>query len=402
MKSIYLELNVFKILATKILSKISQSVYFSPLSPVRYAKVPDQDLPGPNWARVAPLLAGICGVDLSLFFVQADPAISITAFPGATKTFMGHELVGNIIETGENVKDLRVGDRVTLQKYLPCCSIKEIDPPCRFCREGNYTLCENFAQPPVFENTGAGFGNEFLAHQSQLIKVPDDIPDEEAVLIEPASVSLHAVLKRPPKEDEKILVIGAGTIGLNVIQFAKAVNPRCTVFVHEKIDFKRELALKLGADEALSGETYEAVAKVTGGKIYIGAMKNTNILGGFDLIYDCVGYSTTIHDALRWLRARGEYVMVGNQLSPVKFDQTPIWNQEVNIIGVNAHGCENYMGENISSFDLAIRMIREGKVNLKGLVTHKFPLSQYKQAFKMFRKKEEPLVKVVFEMGDRS
>jgi threonine dehydrogenase-like Zn-dependent dehydrogenase len=398
MHSIYFELNVPKILAAKLLSKFTQAVYFSPISPVRYGKIPDQDLPGPNWVRVSPILAGICGVDLSLFFVQADPTISITALPGAPKTFMGHELVGRVIETGDHVTSLKAGDRVTLQKYLPCCSIKEKDPPCRFCAEGNYTLCENIAEEPVYENSGAGFGDVFLAHQTQLIKVPDDIPDEEAVMIEPASVSLHAVLRHPPKDNEKVLVIGAGTIGLNVIQCAKAVNPRCTIYVLEKIGFKKDLAQKLGADEILSGDPYEAVAKTTGGKLYHGALKNRNILGGFDLIYDCVGYSSTMQDSLRWLRARGDYVMVGNQLSPVHFDQTPVWNQEVNIIGVNAHGCENYFGEKISSFDLAIRMIQEGKINLKGLVTHRFALKDYKEAFRMFRKKEERVIKVVFEM----
>jgi threonine dehydrogenase-like Zn-dependent dehydrogenase len=398
MQSIYFELNIPKILATKLLSKFTQAVYFSPISPVRFGKIPEQVLPGPNWVRVAPILAGICGVDLSLFFVQADPSISITALPGAPKTFMGHELVGRVIETGSNVKSLKAGDRVTLQKYLPCCSIKEIDPPCRFCAQGNYTLCENIAEPPVYENLGVGFGDVFLAHKTQLIKVPDDIPDEEAVMIEPASVSLHAVLRRPPLDDEKVLVIGAGTIGLNVIQCAKAVNPRCKIHVLEKISFKKDLARKLGADEILSGDPYEAVAKATGGKLYQGAFKNRNILGGFDLIYDCVGYSSTIQDSLRWLRAWGHYVMVGNQLSPVHFDQTPIWNQEVNIIGVNAHGCEDHNGENISSFDLAIRMIREGKIDLKGLVTHRFALKDYKEAFKMFRKKDEPVIKVVFEM----
>ncbi|MFO7965184.1 MAG: alcohol dehydrogenase catalytic domain-containing protein [Desulfobacterales bacterium] len=398
MQSIYFELNVPKILATRLFSKFTDAVYFSPMSPVRYGKIPEQDLPGPNWVRVAPILAGICGVDLSLFFVQAEPTISITALPGAPKTFMGHELVGRVTETGAGVTSLNVGDRVTLQKYLPCCSIKEIDPPCRFCARGHYTLCENIAEDPVFENLGAGFGDVFLAHQSQLIKVPDDVPDEAAVMIEPASVSLHSVLRRPPKEGEKVLVVGAGTIGLNVIQCAKAVAPGCTVYVLEKIDFKKNLARKLGADAILSGDPYEAVAAATGGKLYSGALKNRNILGGFDLIYDCVGYSNTIHDSLRWLRAQGDYVMVGNQLSPVNFDQTPIWNQEVGIIGVNAHGCETYNGETISSFDLAIRMIRDGRINLEGLVTHRFPLSSYKEAFKMFRKKQEPVIKVVFDM----
>lgn len=399
MKSIYFEVNIPKILVIKLLSKVARSVYYSSLSPICYGEIPDQELPGPSWVRVESILAGICGVDLSLFFVQADPSISIAALPGVPKSFMGHELVGRVLEVGEGVKDLMIGDRVTLQKYLPCCSIKEIDPPCRYCQEGNYTLCENFAEDPIYENLGAGFGDSFLAHRSQLIKVPDGIPDEVAVLIEPASVSLHAILKRPPLDNEKILVIGAGTIGLNVIQFAKAVNPKCTLFLLEKIDFKKDLALKLGADDVLTGDPYKAVAKVTGGKLYRGAMGNSNILGGFDVIYDCVGYSKTIHDSLRWLRARGDYVMVGNQLAPVRFDQTPIWNQEVNIIGVNAHGCETYNGEKISSFDLAIKMIQEKKVNLDGFITHRYLLHEYKKAFKVFRQKVEPLIKIVFEIN---
>ncbi len=399
MKAIYFEVNVAKIIATKTLAKISDSVYFSPISPVRYGEAPDQELPGPNWVRVKPVLASICGADLSLFFVQASPAISIAALPGTPRVFMGHELVGRVIETGDGVTDLRAGDRVVLQKYLPCCSMKEIQPQCNPCREGNYTLCENFAEGPRFDNLGAGFSDHFLAHRSQLLKAPDEVSDETAALIEPAAVSLHAVLKRPPGNDEKVLVVGAGTIGLNVVQFAKAINPNCMVYVLEKIDFKKELCLKLGADHLIEGNPYEAVAGATGGKLYRGALKNTTTLGGFDLIYDCVGYSKTIHDSLRWLRAGGDYVMIGNQLAPVTFDQTPIWQQELRILGVNAHGCEVYNGERISSFDLTLRLVRERKINLEGFITHRFALDEYKTAFNMARQKSEPVIKVAFEIS---
>lgn len=398
MKSLYFEISVARILATKLLAKISDAVYFSPVSPVRYADVPDRGLPGPNWVRVKPALVGICGADLSLFFVQASPSISIAALPGVPKVFMGHELVGRVGEIGTGVADLALGDRVTLQKYLPCCSIKEIDPPCPPCSEGNYTLCRNFSEPPHFENLGAGFGDSFIAHRSQLVRVPDDITDDQAALIEPASVSLHAVLKRPPADGEKILVIGAGTIGLNVIQFAKAVNPACVVYLLEKIDFKKQLALKLGADHLVDGDPYKAVAEATGGKLYTAPLGNRNIMGGFDLIYDCVGYSRTIHDSLRWLRAGGDYVMIGNQLAPVTFDQTPLWHQELRVIGVNAHGCETYEGERISSFELAMKMIRDGRVNIDRLITHRFPLREYRQAFKVFRRKKEPVIKTVLEV----
>jgi threonine dehydrogenase-like Zn-dependent dehydrogenase len=343
-------------------------------------------------------LAGICGADLSLFYVQASPSISIAALPGMPKAFMGHELVGRVVETGPSVTDLMPGDRVTLQRYLPCCSIKEIDPACSRCEQGNYTLCENFSEGGLPDNLGAGFGDHFLAHRSQLVKVPDEIPDDQAVLIEPASVSLHSVLKRPPGRGENVLVIGAGTIGLNVIQCAKTVQPECNLFLLEKVDFKKELGLRLGVDHVLEGEPYEAVAQASGAKLYKGPLGNTTLVGGMDLVYDCVGYSGTIHDSLRWLRAGGDYVMIGNQLSPVRFDQTPVWNQELRLIGVNAHGSENHQGRRVSSFDLAMEMIQEGKINLEGFITHRFPLSDYREAFKVARQKVGRVIKVVFDI----
>jgi threonine dehydrogenase-like Zn-dependent dehydrogenase len=398
MKSIYFEVNVPKILGTRLLSKLSESVYGSAVSPVRYGEIPDQDLPGPGWVRVKNVLAGICGADLSLFYVQASPSISIAALPGLPRAFMGHELVGRVVEAGPAVTDLAPGDRVTLQRYLPCCSIKEIEPACARCRQGNYTLCENFSERTAPENLGAGFGDHFLAHRSQLVRVPDDIPDDKAVLIEPASVSLHSVLRRPPGEKENVLVIGAGTIGLNVIQCAKAIQPECNLFLLEKVDFKKELGLRLGADHVLEGEPYEAVARATGARLYRGPLGNKNMLGGMDLIYDCVGYSKTIHDSVRWLRAGGDYVMIGNQLSPVRFDQTPVWNQELRMIGVNAHGFENYQGRGVSSFALAIEMIQEGRVDLDGFITHRFPLREFREAFRVAKKKAERVIKVVFEM----
>jgi len=398
METIYFEVNIPKILATKLLAKVFPKIYYTPLSPVQFAKVQDQPLPGPRWVRVKNVMTGICGADLSMFFVQASPSISLAAMPGVPKAFMGHELVGSVVETGGEVDTLATGDRVVLQRYLPCCSMKEINPPCEPCRHGNYTLCENFSEGSLPQNLGAGFGDHFIAHESQLLKVPDSLPDESAVLIEPAAVSLHAVLRRPPQPKEKVLVIGAGVIGLNVIQFIKAIEPNCHLFLLEKIMFKNELGLRLGADEILIGDPYDAVRKATGANLYRGPLNNNNLMGGFDVIYDCVGYSKTIHDSLRWIKARGDYVMVGNQLSPVSFDQTPVWQQEVGIIGVNAHGMETYQGSQISSFDLAIKMILDGKINLNGFITHRFPLKKYKTAFKLFRDKKENVIKVVFEM----
>jgi len=400
MRTIYFEVNVGKILLTKMLAPLFAGVYFSPVSPVQYETIPDQPLPGDNWVRVKNIIAGICGADMALFFVQASPGISIAALPGVPRAFMGHELVGSVTETGSGVSDLGVGDRVVLQKYLPCCSIKEIDPPCRHCREGNYTLCENFSEgPAVPENLGAGFGDHFIAHRSQLIRVPDWISDENAVMLEPASVSLRGVMKRPPLKGEKVMVLGAGVIGLNVIQFARALQPGCTIHVLEKIPFKQDLALKLGADVILEGDTYEAVAHHTKSHLYKGPLGNRTILGGFDCIYDCVGYSRTIHDCLRWLRAGGDYMLIGNQLSPVTFDQTPLWQQELRVMGINAHGSETWEGKKMSSFELTMQLLKQGRIHLDGFVTHRFPLSEYRRAFKTLKKRNENIIKAVLETG---
>jgi len=398
MKSIYFDVSIPKILLTKSLSSILPFIYYSPLSPVSFGDIPRRDLPGPRWVRVKSRSTGICGADISMFFVAASPKISLAALPGVPRAFMGHEVVGEIIETGSGVSSLSSGDRVVLQRCLPCCSMKEIKPECPHCAAGNYTLCENFSEGTLPENLGAGFTEEFIAHETQLVRVPDSLTDDQAVLVEPTAVSLHSVLARPPKPEEKVLVIGAGTIGLNVIQAARAVGKNCSIHLLEKIDFKRKLGKKLGADHVLSGNPYDAVAAATGAKLYRGPLGNNVILGGFDLIYDCVGYSKTIHDSLRWLKGGGDYVMIGNQLSPVAFDQTPIWQQELRITGINAHGMEQYEGRTISSFDLAMEFIADGTIDLDGFITHRFPLSEYRKAFKLVKAKSERVVKTVLDI----
>jgi len=398
-KTIYFEVSVPKILITKLLAPLFPGVYYSPLSPVRYAELPDRPLPGDNWVRVKNRLAGICGADMALFFVKAHPKVSIAALPGVPRAFMGHELVGVITETGRGVKDLKPGDRVVLQKYLPCCSMKEIDPPCAPCREGNYTLCENFSENPVLPpDLGAGFGDRFTAHRSQPIRVPPSMPDEVAVMLEPAAVSLHAVLKRPPRRGEKVLVIGAGIIGLNVIQFARLSGPGSRIHVLEKVPFKKDRALSLGADVIIEGDPYEAAARHTGAHLYRAPLGNNTVVGGFDCVYDCVGSSRTIHDSLRWLRAGGDYMLIGNSLSPVTFDLTPMWQQELTMTGINAHGTETIGGKKMSSFEAVMKLLAAGKIKLDGFVTHRFRLNDYRKAFRTIRGGREEILKAVLEM----
>ena len=396
MKTIIFEGKILKIGTIQLLSKISKKFYHSKVSPIRYIKIKDDKLPNENYMKVKNIESGICGSDMTFYTCKQGPSTAFLPMPASKITYLGHETVGVVEEIGSNVKDFKVGDRVTMNKYMACCDLKGIEP-CKECKEGNYADCRNYGEESTVKQiVGAGFGDYYYAPSGQLLKVPAKLTNDQAVLIEPFAVSLHAVLKRVPKDNEKVLVVGAGMIGLGVIQFLKVLNPNCKVYVMEKNPNKFEFAKKLGADEILQGENYEAVAKATNGKLYKKG-NNTMIMGGFDVIYDTVGKGTLFNDTLRWLRAQGTLVKVGYQMTKTKFDETPIWWQGLNVVGVDSHGMEYYQGKKISTFQMVIDLMEEGKLITDGFITHRFKLDDYKKAFKLLIENPKDVIKVVLD-----
>ncbi len=399
MKSIFFDLNIPKILLTQILSTVWKGAFYSGVSPVSYSEIPEIELPGKKWVRVKNQLSGICGSDLSLFFLDANPKISLAALPGLTRVFLGHEMCGEVIEAGSGVKRMKIGDRVVFQKTLPSCFHKEIEPKCIHCRDGNYALCENQSEGTLPKNTGGGWSDSFLAHESVIQSVPDSLSDDEAVLVEPAAVAVRAVLRKMPAPGDHVLIVGAGIIGLLTLQVVKILQPESKVTILARHPFQIKLAKKFGADFILDGKnSYEKIADITGAKYYSGMFKNKMLLGGFDKIFDCVGKGRTIHDSLRWCKAGGVIVLVGVDYNPSKFDYTPIVFQEIEIIGTFCHGMENFSGENISTFDLTMRLLQQKKLNVDELITHRFKLDDYQKALKIVTdKKSSSVIKAVFE-----
>lgn len=401
MKTIYFEGKISKVAIIKVLTAFSKKGYHSRLSPIRYKKFPDPKLPADNWVRVKNIETGICGSDMTFYKCAQGPSTAFLPIPCSKITYLGHETVGEVVEVGSAVKKFKVGDRVCMNKYMACCDLKGYseDEQCEMCKAGNYADCENYGEPNKYNiHAGAGMGDSYLAPEGQLLSV-DGLSDDDAVLIEPFSVSLHAVLKRVPKENEKVLVIGAGMIGLNVIQFAKLLQPKCKIYVMENNPNKHEFAKKLGADVILTGEPYEAVAKATNAKIY-GKGKNRMILGGFDVIYDSVGKGTLFNDTLRWLRAQGTLVKIGYQMTKTKFDETPLWWQGLEIIGVDSHGMENYNGKKVSTFEIVKDMMLKKQLITDGFITHRFKLDDYKKAFKLLIENPRNTIKVVLDCRD--
>jgi 2-desacetyl-2-hydroxyethyl bacteriochlorophyllide A dehydrogenase len=410
MRTFYVDLKPERLVATQVLTRLpgdwSRQAYFGRMAPLREADVPVPSLPGPRWVRIRNRLGGICGSDLHFVMGHGDFRIAPAALPStAYRNYMGHEIVGDVVEVGPEVTKLKVGDRVTQEMAGGSCLGVGREPPCRFCAQGNYALCEAVPSPDEPDGVGGGWSEEWTSPQGSLYKLPDDITDEDAVLIEPAGSAVRAALRKRAQPGDKVLVIGCGTQGLFTIQSVRAVQPSCEITALARFDYQADMARKGGADNIimLGTDAYAEVARITGGKLFKGYFGTKTILGGFDIVFDCVGLPNTLRDALRWARSQGTVVIVGVYLSPMKIDLTPVWFQEVDLIGVLAHGAEDWEGERLSTFDLIVRWIREGKLKMDGFITHRFPLSEYREA--VLTAIDQPRtrsIKVIFDMRDQS
>jgi len=396
-----LELSPRRVILTQILGSFWRGAYFSSFAPLQVQNLPRQPLPAPNWVRVRNHLAGVCGSDLHQIYVDGDFRIAPAALPNHRHSYPGHEVVGEIIEVGDDVQHLHVGDRVVLQSG-PNCISSGVQPLCRSCASGNYNLCERGNLLPGPEQVGGGWSEEMLLHEQQLFRISPEMSDEQAVLLEPTAVAVRAVLRRLPHPGDHVLIIGAGTIGLLTLQVIRALVPEATVSVMARYPFQIEQATRMGAAHMLyPQDSYKSVERTTGGHLYTGMFGNKMLLGGYEVIYDTVGSKRTIHDSLRWARAGGTVVVVGISLHTMHLDLSPIWYQEIDLTGTLGHGMETWQigtHESRSTFAIAAEMIEYGQLHPEKLITHRFALNNFREALTTATEKSRSMaVKVVFD-----
>ena len=243
-----------------------------------------------------------------------------------------------------------------------------------------------------------------LVHEQQLFRISPEMNDEQAVLLEPTAVALHAVLRRLPQPDENVRIIGAGTIGLLTLQVIHALVPSATVSVMARYPFQIEQATRMGATYILyPQDSYQGVERATGAKLFTGMFNNKMLLGGYEVIYDTIGSKETIHNSLRWARAGGTVVLAGLSLHTMQLDLTPIWYQEIDLIGTLAHGTEAWpigsRGQR-STFSIAAEMIENKQLHPEKLITHRFSLTNYRVALSTATAKSRSrAIKVVFDFA---
>jgi len=372
-------------LLLKTLGRTFTSLATSPLGVMQQREVPEPRLPNLHWVRIRPILSGICGSDLASITAEGSPFFApLTSFPF---TF-GHEVVGRVEEVGSEVQGVRVGERVVIEPALHC-GVRGIDPPCTPCQEGLYGNCVNVTagdispgiQTGYCRDTGGGWSTSLVAHQVQLHRVPETLTDEEAVLAEPFACALHAALA-PPALEGNVLVLGCGTMGLLTIAALKATRPGVSVVAVAKHSHQQKLASELGADVIVPAgrNALKELCRISGASQHQAEIGPPTILGGFPAVFDCVGSPRSLDESLRLTRSQGHTMLVGMPAIPRTVDWTTIWYKELHVRGAYAYGQENLPGGRERTFGLALRLMEQRRVNLGRLVTHRFPLAEYRQA----------------------
>jgi threonine dehydrogenase-like Zn-dependent dehydrogenase len=381
-------------------SRRIKSLETSRLSPLQLEDVPDPGLPIPQWVRIKPLLSGICGSDLGTLSSENSPYFSPITSPPFV---MGHEVVGEIVEDNSG---FRTGERVVLEPALGC-AVRGIDPPCPYCASGRRALCLNVARGDISRGIQTGFCRDtgggwsrgtLVAHPSQLHRVPDAVPDEAAVAIEPLACAVHATLGAAPVPGETTLVIGAGSVGLFTVAALRHLTDAGRIICVAKHERQRKEALRLGATELVHPrEIYSKLPEMLGTASYKPELGKPVVMGGAGKVFECVGAPGTIEDALRFAKPGGDVTLVGMPGAKSTLDLTALWYKEVRLAGSYAYGAEEHDGKQTSSFQLALNIAPE--IRLETLVGPHFRLEDYREAIGAARSAgREGHVKVVFNL----
>ncbi len=394
----------------RVMGFFSPRGFTTPGGPFGYGDIPEPTLPADDWVVVRTKLCGICGSDSKQVFLHGafdNPITSLITFPQV----LGHEAVGIVDRVGPGVKHRKVGERVVLNPWLSCTP-RGIAPVCDACERGMLWACANFNHgdlPPgihIGTCTGApgGYAPRFAAHESQLFAIPDGVSDEQAVLADPFAVSFHAVLKVPPADNSMALVYGAGTLGLLTVKILRALYPTVRVVVIARYHHQRQRALDFGAHEVLASQDPTRIIERIGSMVHAEVHRpwfgRPWILRGVDVVYDTIGSAESLEVGVRVARPRASIVVTGVD-TPARFEWTPLYFKEVAIVGSNAFGIEDFEGERRHAMDIYLRLMASGRFDASGMITHRFRVDEYREAFVVAnRKGPNEAVKAIFRYDE--
>lgn len=305
--------------------------------------------------------AGICGSDIH-YWESGQPKGLV----------MGHEFCGTVIDTG-NREDLKIGDRVTALPISPCGH-------CGACKSGNVQYCLetwNDAVGLSLTNSG-GFAEKLSVRSDMVIKVPDNVKDEEAAMVEPAAVGLHAIHLANIKVGQKVLVIGGGIIGLLCAEFAK-MEGASYVAMTETNKARGQKALELKVVDEYFNALEENLAQTIAEK--------TN--GGFDIVIDCCGNSAAVSSGIMYTKTGGDLILVGVSLTPITIPTVVGVMHEMKMQGAIAYTYDE--------FQTCLDLISNKQLNVLKFLDDIVPLEKVQSSFERLTNGTDSAVKIIVD-----
>ena len=345
-------------------------------APLRLVTIDEPRVQRPGWARLRTRMSGICGSDLgalsgrtSLYF---SAVVSMPFVPG-------HEVVAELVDDCE---DLPAGTRVVIDPVLGCAA-RGVEP-CEACTTGATNRCSRVTvghlspglQTGFCHDTGGGWGQVLTAHRSQLHPVPDGYSDEQALLTEPVACAVHTALGAGISQGDRVLVSGAGSVGLLTTLALRELTPAGEIVVVAKHAHQRELALDFGATEVVGpGEVLRRVRRTTGAFQLEPELGSPYLLGGVDVAVDAVGSKQSLETALHATRAGGRVVLAG---MPAPADLSAAWFRELTVTGTYASAQHEPDGR--GAFDTALELVAGDPVAQLAKSVATYPLHRWREA----------------------
>lgn len=335
-----------------------------------------EDVPTPEVGTGEVLIkvkaAGICGSDVPR--VYKDGAHSMPLI-------IGHEFAGQVEKVGEDVDKDMSGKRMGIFPLIPCRK-------CTACLKKKYEMCSNYSY--LGSRRNGGFSEYVSVPKWNLIELPESVTWEQAAIIEPMAVAVHAMRQLTLTKDDSVLVCGAGTIGQLLIMFLLERGMK-KVYAAGNKDFQKKLLFDIGLQK-------EHFLDVNTGNLHEWIMEET-FNQGVDAYFECVGRNETIKDSVELVKAGGQVCLMGNPSGDMTFFKENYWKILRKQLTLKGTWNSSYLGDDEDAFSddwhYVLKKLSEGKIKPEKLITHRFRLSELEKGLRIMKDKTEDYVKIM-------
>jgi threonine dehydrogenase-like Zn-dependent dehydrogenase len=377
----------------------------TPALSLELTDIPHPVLLSPDWVRIRTIMSGISDLDVGLLSGGNPGALgSVMSFPFVP----GNENLGIVIEAGDNVEGIEIGQRVIVNPVLSC-EPRAVDPVCTSCAAGYPSRCRNFAQglltPGMVigtcRDTAGGWADSFIAHRSQIRAIPHSVESDEAILIPEFARAVHAVLQHRPEPEDRVLVCGGGSLGLLMLHALKALELGSRpIFVTEE-PFEAEIAQRLFPADCVvrlgAGSAYEEIAELLEARVRYPEIGRLTLEGGADLVFETRGAKTSLEDAVNFT-GEGKRLVLTSMRGAGHIDASPLLFKDILARAVSFTGMTTYNGSRASSFDIAMEPDILNGIPYAEIITHRFKADQFKDVLPVLTDRSaSKAIKAIFQ-----